>query len=84
MSSIYKEKTLKNSNIYFDTRKKDDLSIPYHSVAKFQIAKNHLAIKLYNKLANNTKKQQKKILQKRNKNILLNGAFYKIEEFLNS
>lgn len=62
----------------FNTRKKKGVvTTPYHRVAKSQTKINQLN----KKLTIETKKLEEKYFRREIENILLNGAFYDIEEY---
>jgi len=73
----------KNSHYHsYETRRGNDLAIQYHRVKKAQHSTNHLGIKLYNKLPSQIRELNSKDFKKAIKNILTEGAYYSIAEFM--
>jgi hypothetical protein len=76
----------RNLNIHrYDTRLKEDLHIVQHRTSAFGKAHINMGTKLYNKLPTHIKLcSSKKLFLKKARDILLNWAFYSVEEYLES
>lgn len=74
-----------NSDFHsYNTRRGNDLTIPYHRVNKSQHSTNHLGIKLYNKLPNEIRMYTETKFKKIIKDILIKHAFYNVEEYMDT
>lgn len=67
----------------YNTRNKNNPTIPYHRLSKTQQPLNHLAIKLFNKLPDYVKELPVNNLKRYLKQFLIEHPFYTIAEFFN-
>lgn len=66
----------------YSTRKREHLSMDFVKRSRCRISSNHWGIKFYNVLPEEMKSLPPANLKKKLKTLLLNGAFYDLEEFL--
>lgn len=67
----------------YNTRHKEDLKTPYHRLQLTQRTTDFWGTKIYNRLPKNFKDLPVKIFKQKLKNMLLESAFYSIDEFFN-
>lgn len=67
----------------YGTRKKNELSIPVHTLSVFERSPRYMGIKLYNKLPQKIKELDNlRIFKNEVKKLLLNNVYYNIREYL--
>lgn len=67
-----------------NTRGQEKLTIPFHRISRSQQSTNYLGVKLYNKLPDKYKVADVAGFRKKAKQLLMRGAYYSVQEFLQS
>ena len=72
-----------NYNHDYETRKKNELLIPVHTLSVFERSPRYMGIKLYNKLPQKIKELNNITTFKNEvKKLLINNVYYEVKEYL--
>lgn len=75
---------IKNADTHsYNTRYRDDISVPYHRITKSQKSYHYISVKLYNALPAEIKCFNNKKFKSKVREILMEGEFYSVAEFYN-